>query len=148
MKYRLMNSAMMPAPGRYAFRRVPLKTFVAAVQCAHHDRSLISYCGYPQNARLLSDLAEVPIEVSRRHAGPDMENGDVLLIMTLRYRTDGGPKGGRVSEDDFEFGIATFSSVASPQLGGWDGEFCPIVPVVWCPSERIRASNVQRVLPS
>jgi len=108
MKHRLMNSAMMPAPGHYDFERVPLRTFVTMVQSAYYDRSLVSYCGYPQNADLISRLAKVPIEVSRRHAGPDMEDGDVLLIMTLRYRPNAGPKGANVNPSDFEYGAATF----------------------------------------
>jgi len=37
-----------------------------------------------------------------------MRDGDVLLIMTLRYRSD-APKGAPVSEDDFEYAIAEYS---------------------------------------
>ena len=109
MNVRLMNSAMMPAPGRYDFRRIGQREFLSVLKTAALQKVLVSYCGYPQNAELLTRMSGVEIPVSRAHAGPDMENGDILLTMTLRYRTDGSPKGKTVSEDDFEFGIATFS---------------------------------------
>lgn len=108
MTTRLMNSAMMPRHGRYEFRPLSVVEFVAQIRVAHRTGDLVSYCGYQQNADLLSRLAGIPIPLSRERTV--VEAGDLLLIMTLRYRTEGLPKGGRVEVDDFEFGEARYTA--------------------------------------
>lgn len=111
MKHRLLNSAMMPLPGVYSFRSVTQSEFVELVRKAHAAGSLVSYCGYPQNAQLLTRLSGVSIGVSRDHVKHDLQPGDVLLVMTLSYRLE-GIKGKPVSETDFEYGVAEYRSVA------------------------------------
>lgn len=104
--FRLMNSAMMPRPGQYDFRRVDSGEFAHLVREAFDAGQLVSYCGYPQNADVLSKLTGRSISVSRNPTV--LEDGDTLLIMTLPYRVGGLEKGRQVSADDFEYGVATF----------------------------------------
>lgn len=110
LKHRLMNSAMMPRPGRYDYRTLSPQEFGRLVQDAHKAGSLISYIGYEQTARLIERLAGVPIPISREQT--PVEDGDILLIAKLRYRVaDPRSKGDPVVED-FEFGAASY---AAPQ---------------------------------
>lgn len=107
MKHRLLNSALMPLPGVYSFRSVTQVQFVELIRQAHSAGTLVSYCGYPQNAAMLTRLSGVPVGVSREHVKNDLRYGDVLLIMTLSYRLE-GIKGKPVSETDFEYGVAEY----------------------------------------
>ncbi|MBX2926997.1 MAG: DUF1874 domain-containing protein [Saprospiraceae bacterium] len=101
----LMNSAMMPVPGRYELKKMSKNLFVLAVQKAARDNILKSSIGYPQNAQIIEKLTGVRIALSRELT--DIKSGDQMLIMRLQYRAD-RPKGADVGEEDFDFFHATY----------------------------------------
>lgn len=106
--FRLMNSAMMPAPGNYRLREVDVTEFAQAVNRAQAAGALESYVGYPQTADLIARLSGVPILVSREQT--PVFDGDVLLICRLRYRVaDPKTKGEPVAED-FQYFICEYSA--------------------------------------
>lgn len=91
----------MPAPGTYRMWQISKADFVQRIQAAfENDGQLVSYIGYPQNAELITMWTGVPISVNREST--EVQSGDLLLYMTLRYRTE-GYKGREVNEKDFEF---------------------------------------------
>lgn len=107
MKYRLLNSAMMPQPGKYHLRSIPADTFAWMVRQASEKNRLESYVGYPQTADYIAKLSGVPITVSRQQA--TVKSGDILLICRLAYRPDNpAGKGKPVDEADFEFFYAEY----------------------------------------
>jgi hypothetical protein len=101
-KTKLLNSAMMPAPGIYKAESIAKDEFVHLVQQAHAEGSLESYIGYPQNVELIKQWTGVEVPLNR--AQTTVEDGDVLLVMRLKYRV-GNPamKGAKVDARDFEF---------------------------------------------
>ena len=101
MKVHLMNSAIMPRPGRYTSQQIPAAEFFAAVQAAYRAGQLVSWIGYRQNARLITRMTGIPVTVTRAEID-GLAPGDVLLCMRLRYRTDHA-KGAPVDEGSFEY---------------------------------------------
>lgn len=99
----LMNSAMMPAPGKYELARLSKDEFCRGVKQAGN---LHSYIGYPQNAELIEQWTGVTITVNRGQT--DIRPGETMLIMKLKYRADNGTKGKPVDDDDFEFFACTY----------------------------------------
>lgn len=106
MHFRLLNSAMMPAFGRYDYAELSPEAFANEVWAAYHSERLISYIGYQQTADLISQLAGMPIAVSREQT--ELEDGDVLLIARLRYRVADPKTKGEPVPEDFIFGIAYY----------------------------------------
>lgn len=99
---RLLNSAVMPAPGTYTLEAVEFWAFIRELQLAREGGELMSYLGYPQNAELLAGACGFPIPLSREST--EVEEGDTLLIMRLRYRVqDPTRKGQPVAPEDFEY---------------------------------------------
>lgn len=107
MHYRLLNSAMMPAFGKYEYHELSPDEFAGHVRGGHRDGILTSYIGYQQTADFIGRLAGVPIAVSRDQTV--MEDGDVLLIARLRYRVAGRKAKSDLMPEDFVFGIAYYS---------------------------------------
>lgn len=101
----LLNSAVIPAGAAGLWRYGIVD--VARARAWLLAGPFVSRIGYPENARLLTQLAGVPVAVDRREH--TMRPGDVALVMRLRYRMDGpkaGDKGFGLA--DFEFGILTY----------------------------------------
>lgn len=107
MTYRLLNSAMMPAPGTYTMRRITPEEFAQTVLAAHGKNQLVSYIGYSQTAALISRMSGIEIPVNR-DATP-VENGDFLLIAKLAYRPADPKTKGEPVKEDFEFYLATYN---------------------------------------
>lgn len=107
---RLMNSAMMPRPGRYDLRAVPPGRFAELVREGCRGGTLVSYIGYPHLAEFLSGWCGCHIPVSR--AVTPVEDGDTLLIARLRYRIDNPATktSARPKADDYEFYTAVFTA--------------------------------------
>lgn len=106
----LLNSPVMATEGHYCLRRVSAQRF------AHELRAgpFKSYVGYAETARILSELADVKVPVSR--AQTVLQDGDVMLIARLKYRVaePGAKRQGSApwepkTIDDFEFFIASYS---------------------------------------
>ena len=100
MKTHLLNSAMMPKPGTYHLRAITKDEFFRLVIDAMIGDGLINCIGYAQNLEMIAEETGIRLKTSRQQT--HIEDGDSLLIMRLKYRTD-GIKGGRVAPDDFEF---------------------------------------------
>lgn len=106
---KLTNSAVMPQHGVYRARQITKEEFVSLVQRAHAEGTLESYIGYPQNVELIRKWAGVDVALNR--AETRLEDGDVMLVMKLRYRVaDPSAKGAPVGEDDFEFYVVEYST--------------------------------------
>ncbi len=95
-----MNSAVMPAEGCYNLRKITRQQYAAEVRAAIESGNYSSSVGYPDNVRIIEQLTGYTVPVSREET--NLQKGDTLLIMKLRYRTD-GYKQQKVSLDDFEF---------------------------------------------
>jgi len=105
MKVILLNSAMMPVPGYYKAFSIPKTLFIKILEEAYEKGNLESYIGYEQNIKLIEKWTQgkVKLEVNREQI-KELRNGDIMLVMKLRYRVQSpGDKGKEVSEDDFEF---------------------------------------------
>ena len=99
---KLVNSAMMPVPGRYEAREISFEEFVERLVEAYEKGNLESYIGYPQNIELIKEWTGIEVELNRSKT--DLEPGDELLVMKLKYRVqDPKTKGNVVDENDFEF---------------------------------------------
>lgn len=98
---------MMPEEGRYTLVRVARQLFLNNIVMAHDAGKLVSRIGYEQNAQILQRLTGVPIPVNRDRT--EVQDGDVLLCMTLKYRAGNDHKKGEpVGENDFEWWIAYY----------------------------------------
>ena len=104
----VLNSAMMPAEGCYTLRKISGGQFMEMVYDAHKAGVLLSSVGYPQNLDFIRRCTGLELPLSRKETR--IKDGDILLIMKLRYRVDGYPKGYPVSENDFEFFVADYSA--------------------------------------
>ena len=80
----LLNSAMMPTEGVYSLKQISESKFQELLQHAATTGNFRSYIGYPETARLLEQLTDIEIEVSREQA--ELAIGDVMLIVKLRHR--------------------------------------------------------------
>jgi hypothetical protein len=111
----LTNSAMMPRPGTYHYRRLPLEEWRQALIEAHYCASLVNCIGYPENLRIIREITGIHLEPSRRETAP--EPGDGMLVMRLRRRLADPALKGRLRPrlDDFEFGLVSYE--AGPN--GW-----------------------------
>ena len=99
----LLNAAVMPAEGHYTLKRISDTEFQSLLRDAAETHNFRSYIGYPETARLIEQLTDVEIPVSREQATLDI--GDVMLIVKLRHRVaDPTTKTTLApSIDDFEF---------------------------------------------
>lgn len=107
MKIHLMNSAVMIAPGEYSLHSITKREFINVLTRANEAGILESSIGYPQNARLIAAWTggKVDVPISRKETV--LSDGDQMLIMSLRYRTD-GYKGRDVMPDDFQFFVCYY----------------------------------------
>lgn len=108
MAVKLMNSAMMPREGKYKLRLISRVEFFRFIRAANNMTTLENYIGYPQNLELIAKNTGVHLAPSREQT--TVRNGDILLIMRLKYRvTSPKAKGAPVDVDDFEYFEATYS---------------------------------------
>lgn len=99
----LLNAAVMPTEGHYTLRQISQDEFRSILRETAVSDNFRSYIGYPETARLLTELTDVKIEVSREQA--TLAGGDVMLIVKLRHRV-ADPSTKITLEptiDDFEF---------------------------------------------
>lgn len=99
----LLNSAVMPTEGVYTLKRISKSKFQGLLQEAAAADNFQSYIGYPETARLIEQLTNIEIEVSREQA--TLAPGDIILIVKLRQR------------------VANPTDKAIPQLSIGDFEF-------------------------
>lgn len=102
----IMNSATMPAPGRYEARRVSREEWAEMARKALAAGNWKSSVGFQQDAGLIHDLTgyAIPLDFSPTV----LQHGDRMLIMRLPYRVD--DKGQEVPAEDFEYYAATYQA--------------------------------------
>lgn len=102
-----MNSGMMPSPGIYSIQPITPEEYADAVKSAIDSGEWASSIGYPDNIRIIRELTGFEIPINREET--ELQPGDTMLIMRLRYRVQ-GYKNFPVSLGDFDFFRATFSA--------------------------------------
>lgn len=100
-----MNSAMMPTQGFYNLVQISREEFKGVLIAAASSDQLASYIGYAQNIELIQEMTG--IRPALNYSKTEVNDGDTLLIMTLKYRKGRG-KGERVAPDDFEYYLAQY----------------------------------------
>jgi hypothetical protein len=104
----LLNSAVMPTEGTYITKKIDRETFVFLVWFFIKLGYLVSYLGYEQNVSLIEKWTGFRVSLKRSEL-KELEDGDILLIMKLKYRVqDPTKKGEIVDEDDFEFYVSKY----------------------------------------
>lgn len=88
----------MPKAGRYEITPITPEEFFRAIKT--NQALLVSSIGYPANIELIKQYSGVRLPLSR--AVTDIEPGDLMLIMRLKYRAD-GKLNSNPGLDDFEF---------------------------------------------
>lgn len=109
MTVHLLNAAVMPAAnGTYTSAGISVSEFAERAVKAYDAGNLISYVGYRSTAVMLSDLVGFEIQESR--AETRLEDGDVLLIVRVKYRL-GNKKNADMEPtlDDMEFRVVYYS---------------------------------------
>ena len=103
MKVRLMNSAMMPKEGVYRAVKITKQEFIKEIKEAYNKGILESYIGYENNVELIKKWTGITVEL--RRVPTTVEDGDVLLVLKLKYRVQNPSQKGKFqpSEEDYEF---------------------------------------------
>jgi len=103
---KLMNSAMMPTPGKYELVALTREQFVGILR---DNGQCDSYVGYPQTAKFVERISGVEVAVSRRQT--TLQDGERVLVVKLAYRPqDADTKGAPVVEADYEFFLVRYST--------------------------------------
>jgi len=108
MKVRLLNSAMMPREGTYKMKRISKEEFCKILAKAHKEGILESTIGYMDNIVLIKKWTGIEVFFNRETT--TVEDGDLLLIMKLKYRMRDPHLKGKIqmSEENFEFFLAEY----------------------------------------
>lgn len=110
MAMKLLNSAVMPKEGQYSAYKISFQEFKLLLQKAHKRGELESYIGYPQNIELIRKWTGIEVPLNR--AETNLDDGDEILVMKLRYRVSNpADKGKEVKEEDFEFFYIKYRSL-------------------------------------
>lgn len=114
----LMNSAMMPAEGHYACRRVDETTFASLLKEAAADRSLLNNIGYPENLAYLKALTGVSLEPNRTAAC--IVPGDRMLAMRTKYveKREQRSKSRRIGPRVWEYFVIDYSALTTEAANG------------------------------
>lgn len=111
MRLLIMNSAVMVSSGRYIAREITLEEAKSIMQAAKKEnREIVSYIGYPETARLVSELLEIDVPVNRTETV--YKNGDVILVAKLRYRVKDPNEKGKIEPtvDDLMFMVVFYEA--------------------------------------
>jgi hypothetical protein len=97
----VLNSAVITAPGVYAYRRLTVDQARAWLR----QGPVVSRVGYPETLAYLRDVLGVTLPLSREATA--MAIGDEALVVRLRYRLpDAGLKGrAHPGAADWELGL-------------------------------------------
>jgi len=109
MTVHLLNAAVMPAAtGIYTSSTITKEAFANEVKAAMNTKCLVSYIGYPETAKLLTELCGVEIPINRTET--ILKDRDIILIAKLIYRVKQPGQKGQVAPtlDDFEFRKVTY----------------------------------------
>ena len=120
MTTHILNSAMMPAEGCYSLKAIDRTDFFnAIIEQRQEDPDgffLRSWIGYEQNADLIEAHTGWRPPICR--SVTQIEPGDRLLIMRLKYRVSTQYKGKPVKPEDFEYFAGYYT--ARPPVPSWN----------------------------
>ncbi|WP_425421511.1 STIV orfB116 family protein [Phaeodactylibacter xiamenensis] len=101
----ILNSAVMPKAGCYNLKAISANDFFLIIQKQRQEDPegffTMSWIGYEQNAQIIADKTGWRPPICR--SVTEIEHGDRLLIMRLKYRPEEGAKGKPVQPHDFEY---------------------------------------------
>lgn len=99
----ILNSAIMPVAGCYSIQRISSNDFFLKIQQQREEdpEGLRSWIGYKQNADIIEQETGIRVRITRDVT--QLQHGDRLLIMRLKYRPDAFTKGKQVDAQDFEY---------------------------------------------
>ncbi len=105
-KIKLLNSAVMGVAGGYCIKQIPKQMFGEMLRMAEE---IESYIGYEENAKYIKREFGVEVEVNRELT--DYQDGDLFLVMKLKYRIPNPKDKGKhkPKDDDYEFFVFTYS---------------------------------------
>lgn len=109
----LMNSAMMPQPGKYTCEEISPEKFRQIFQTYQDDYK--SYLGYPNACKVVSELVGRNVPLCRDMT--DLRNGDIILAVRLRYRVNFSEKSGKPAREhgqkieDYQFFLIHYCSL-------------------------------------
>lgn len=109
----VMNAAMMPLEGCYNLTGITEGGFLRAIETAYKDGNLTSWFDYQQNADFLKKKSGIRLPLTSKETR--IQDGDKLLIMRLKHRVDGLPKGASINENAFEFFWCEFTVMTDNQ---------------------------------
>lgn len=97
---------MIPQEGEYHCKKITPKELKK-----YFKGEWKSYIGYPQNAKILSEILGVNIPINREKVGA-LQDGDIIIAMRLKYRIDNPRiKGKKINKNDFEYYIIKYKEV-------------------------------------
>ena len=96
-----MNSAFMPRAGRYELEEITASEFTQILTNPSNFNKIKSSIGYPENIRVIKNMTGITFSLSRNTT--NVSDGDILVIMRLKYRVSDkrGFKGLKPSDFDF-----------------------------------------------
>jgi len=99
----ILNSAVMPAAGCYSLEKISWWPFFEAIkwQLADDPSRLQSWIGYEQNAAIIEEYTGWNPPICR--SVTELNHGDRLLIMRLKYRAEPASKGRQVDSTHFDY---------------------------------------------
>ena len=98
---KLMNSAMMPAPGVYVAKKITPEQAKEIID--RHNGIFESYIGYPDTARYMSQILGIDVPVNRGETV--LADEDEILVCKLKYRVAKPSDKGKFtpSDEDYEW---------------------------------------------
>ena len=104
-KIKLLNSAVMGRAGSYCQKKISKEMFG---QILKEAEEIESYIGYQSNIDYLK--REFGIEVPMNRNLTEYEDGDLFLVMKLKYRVADPKEKGKwkPADDDYEFFIFSY----------------------------------------
>lgn len=110
---KLMNSAMMPQEGIYKAQKITEEQARDIFEI-FATSGWVSYVGYEQTAKYMSEVLGVDVPVQRTEA--KLDKHDLILVCKLKYRVKNPKdKGKEVSKDDFEWWLVEYHSYEKEQ---------------------------------
>ena len=104
MTVHLLNSAVMPQPGFYELKGITADQFTEEVERAADGGILLHYIGYKSTLTLVEQMTGINMGelVFKKTI---FEDGDIFLVIRLRYRVTPGEKiaDNRNAISDFQF---------------------------------------------
>ena len=103
----LLNATVMPNEGRYTLKKI---TAEEAKKIVWNSKTVESYIGYPDTAKFMSNVLNIPVELNRTKFF--FKDGDIAVVCKLKYRVRNPEEKGKFtpSPEDFEWYLESYRS--------------------------------------